>query len=86
MMPAEMLTLLDDRIAQASPRRRDRRLLILELAVPGGMLLGIEGHPLGYDEQGRATYGFTRAQCEEMRQVILDAAHADITAAGVDHG
>lgn len=87
MMPGEMVRLLDDAIAQAPRGRKGRRLLVLELAsVPGGVLLGVEGYPTGYDEDGRPTYGFTRAQCVEMRQIILDAAHADMAAGGVDVG
>lgn len=74
--PAQMLGILDDAIANAP-----RRGTALSLCVPGGTLLGIKGKPDGPDQYGRPTYGFTRRQCEHLRQIILDAARADATSA-----
>lgn len=77
MTPHEFLGVLDDAIAAAP---RGRRAIALELHVPGGSLWGIQGKHLGVDEGG-PVYGFTRRQCEDMRQVIFDAARQD---AGAD--
>jgi hypothetical protein len=79
MSPWEFLAVLDDAIAQAP---RGRRKVALELHVPGGELWGIHGRALGSDDKG-PVYGFTRAQCHEMRVKILDAAKQDTTAPDV---
>ncbi len=73
--PFEFLAILDDAIAQAP---RGRRAIALELHTGhGGVLLGATGTPLGSDDGG-PVYGYTRRQCEAMRQVILDAARDDL--------
>lgn len=84
MTPHEFLGLLDDAIAQAPS---GRKAIALELYVRGGVVLPkgaphIKGKYLGADERG-SLYGFTRRQCEEMREVILAAARED---AGIAHG
>lgn len=81
MTPAGMLAVLDDAIAQApTGGRRARRAIALELRTR--TVLGHEGVFLGrdIDDHGHDVgprYGYTRSQCVEIRQAILDAAAAD---------
>lgn len=79
MSPYDMLTAVEDALA-AAPTRRGRRRVVLELRAPGGSVLGVHGKHLGVDDHG-PIYGFTRAQCEEIRAVILAAARDDAEAA-----
>lgn len=73
MTPAEMLDVLDSAIA--GPKTRGGS--VLELRNP--TVLGQKGKYLGRDPgDGSAVYGFTRRQCKNMRQAILDAARADL--------
>lgn len=67
-----MVAVLDDAIA--GTRRRNRVALHLR----NGTVLGERGRRLGEDDGG-PVYGFTRRQCERMRQTIFDAAREDAT-------
>lgn len=73
MGPHQMLVALDAAIA-ATPKRRH---IAISLRVPE--LWGQRGRPDGLDDEGVPVYGYTRRQCERLRDVIRDAVRADAT-------
>jgi hypothetical protein len=72
MTPGEMLEALDAAIAD-TPRWRPRKIA-LEL-LHTRTVLGERGQII--DDPDEPRYGFTRAQCQRMREHLLAAARAD---------
>lgn len=74
----EMLESLDSAIADTSRWRPNQVALELvgQRSIPS--LGGEVGQYLG-DQDGRPVYGFTRRQCQRMRDELLATARADAT-------
>lgn len=71
---SHLLAALDDAIAAAP---RGRRAIALELHTRNHVVLGVRGRDLGTTPEGQRVTGFTKRQCETLRETILAAAHED---------